>query len=132
MYSVRTLALLGLIYAAACGNSDSDPPAQGIPCNVDTILQNHCRACHSAPPTNQAPMPLVTFEHLQAPSVSDPSVPVYEAVAARIKDDARPMPPAPNARLTPAEIEVIDTWVGSGAMTGDVCASSEPGGGGGW
>lgn len=132
MPRVPTLALLGLIYTAACGSSDADPPAQGIPCQVDTLLQNHCRGCHSAPPKNQAPMPLVSFDQLQAPSPSNANTPVYEAVAARIKDNARPMPPPPNARLTAAEIEVIDAWVESGAMTGSVCVSSEPGGGGGW
>jgi len=132
MHSICTLALLALIGSAACSSSEADPPAQGIPCDVDTILQNQCRGCHSAPPKNDAPMPLVTFDHLQAASVTDPSTPVYEAVAARIKDNTRPMPPAPNARLTAAEIEVIDGWVGSGAMTGDVCMSADSGGGGGW
>jgi uncharacterized membrane protein len=96
------------------------------------ILQNHCRGCHSAPPKNQAPIPLVSFEHLQAASVADPSKPVYESVAARIKDNTRPMPPAPNPRLTAAEIAVIDAWVGSGAMTGAECVSTDPGSGGGW
>jgi hypothetical protein len=66
-------------------------------------------------------MPLVTFADLRAPAKSAPSRTVYELVAQRIHDDARPMPQAPAARLSAEEAEVLDGWVARGALRGSLC-----------
>src|SRR5687768_8145979 len=65
--------------AASTGASATDPagtagdgsaPAPGaptgLPCEVDELLAKRCRSCHSNPP--MAPMALVTYEDLAAPS----------------------------------------------------------------
>jgi hypothetical protein len=98
--------------------------AEPLPCDVDAVLAAHCRTCHSAPPAYGAPMPLVTYGDLTAPSKSDPQKKVYERIAVRIHDDAQPMPPPPNARLSAAESSVLDTWIAAGApqTTAATCA----------
>ena len=45
--------------------------ANGIPCDVATLLQNRCVGCHQNPPINGAPMPLVTYANLTAPSLAN-------------------------------------------------------------
>src|SRR5580692_10111133 len=59
------------------GGPDATAPtaagASTLPCDVDTVLVGHCQQCHSNPPQYGAPMPLVTYADLQAPSHSNPS-----------------------------------------------------------
>src|SRR5262245_57560588 len=82
-----------------------------LPCDVDTVLANNCRSCHARPPQFGAPMPLLTWEDTQGPSKEDASKKIYERMGARIHDDANPMPPSPNARLSAADTATIDAWV---------------------
>lgn len=73
-------------------------------------------------------MPLVTLADLHAPTLSNPSVPLYTTVGTRTHDDAKPMPPPPNARLTAAEQATLDAWIGNGAPAGDGSACATPAG----
>ncbi|MBK6697618.1 MAG: peptidylglycine alpha-amidating monooxygenase [Myxococcales bacterium] len=93
--------------------------ASPLPCDVDKVLAERCRSCHGAKPAFGAPMPLVTFDDLRAPSKSAPERSVYELVKQRIHDDARPMPQAPNARLNPDETATLDGWIVRGAPRGE-------------
>ena len=75
-------------------------------------------------------MSLVTYGDLTAPSKSDPQKKVYEQIAVRIHDDAKPMPPPPNARLATTDSSVLDAWIAGGAAptsTTAVCGGT-PGG----
>jgi hypothetical protein len=85
---------------------------------VDAVLQAHCRTCHQNPPLSGAPMPLMTWQNLQAPSHSDPSTPVYKMVEKRIHDDQAPMPQPPNPRLGAADLATLDAWVSAGGPAG--------------
>lgn len=124
-----------LAVAGACGGSTANDagPSSGaaardggiagagsaaLPCDVDAILANNCRTCHSAPPRYGAPMPLMTWEHLHARAVSDPAKQVYELVTLKIANDASPMPPAPNARLPLADRKVLEDWARAGGPRG--------------
>ena len=100
-----------------------------LPCEVDAVLANHCRQCHSNPPQFAAPMPLVTYADLHAPAVTDPSRSVYELVEQRIHNDARPMPQPPNARLSATDTSMLDAWIGAGAppAASSTCASDAGG-----
>jgi hypothetical protein len=89
-----------------------------LPCDVASILQNHCALCHSATPLYGAPMALVTWEDLQAPSKTDATVPVYQKVLQRIQDTQKPMPQPPNAPLSAADIATLNNWVSGGAIKG--------------
>jgi hypothetical protein len=107
------------------GGPDATAPtaagASTLPCDVDTVLVGHCQQCHSNPPQYGAPMPLVTYADLQAPSHSNPSFPVYQAVETRIHDDAAPMPQPPNPRLDATDTATIDSWVAASAPPGAAC-----------
>ncbi|MBX3223104.1 MAG: peptidylglycine alpha-amidating monooxygenase [Labilithrix sp.] len=128
-----------LVLTGACGGGSSAGPSKsgpldgdgggvgtagpvGLPCDVDKVLAQHCRDCHASPPQFGAPMPLATWEDLDAPSRSDPERKVRDFVAARVSDDGKPMPPPPNARPTAAEQKTIADWVAAGAPRGpDTC-----------
>jgi hypothetical protein len=96
-----------------------------LPCDVDAVLQGHCRTCHGNPTQNAAPMSLVTWEDLQKPSHSNAAVPVYKMVETRIHDDQAPMPQPPNPRLGAADLSTLDTWVAAGGPAGSTACVSE-------
>ncbi len=105
--------------ATPLGGSDDASVAptgpSGLPCNVEKVFVEHCQQCHSAAPKFGAPMPLVTHADLIAAAKSDPTKSVYDLVSARIKDDAKPMPQPPNARLDASQVSAVDAWVAAGA-----------------
>ena len=120
----------GVALASACGAVDAEagpggdggtvtpvPPGVSgvIPCDVDKVLAANCRSCHDASPKFGAPMALVTWADLHAPAISDSKRKVYDLVAERIADDVKPMPQAPNARLSAADRATITTWTSGGA-----------------
>jgi len=130
---------------AACGTSVGVDPAQdggptpqptstvsppttqnGLPCDVDAVLAKNCRSCHSDTPTFGAPMPLTSYESLVAPAKSDASKRVIDLVRARIRDDAAPMPQAPNPRLSAADIATIDAWANAGATRSTATCGGNP------
>jgi len=123
----------GIVLASACGATSAEiGPASGtdggtvtpvegggvsgvIPCNVEKVLAANCRSCHEASPKFGALMPLVTWADLHAPAISDSKRKVYELVAERIADDAKPMPQPPNPRLSAADRATITAWTSGGA-----------------
>ncbi|MBX3196845.1 MAG: peptidylglycine alpha-amidating monooxygenase [Labilithrix sp.] len=121
-----------LLLAGACGGSSSGGPSTsgpldedggggggtgpaGLPCDVADVLAEHCQKCHASPPQFGAPMPLVTWDDLDAPSRADPTKKVYEGVIERVADERRRMPPSPNAPLSDAEQKTIADWIAAGA-----------------
>ena len=62
-------------------------------------------------------MPLLTWENLHAPSAG--SKKVYEVAALKVADDADPMPPEPNRRLSESEKNVLAAWAAAGAPRGE-------------
>jgi hypothetical protein len=124
----RPLALSALV--VACGGGVGDAPSApggpagtngvgrgSLPCEVDTLLASRCRSCHSDPPQYGAPMSLVSYADVKN---------VGERIVRRIDDDARPMPPSPNPRLTEAERKTLRDWVAGGARAGTEACSSSP------
>lgn len=111
------------------GASNPGPVAtqSGLPCDVDAVLAANCRSCHASPPQYGAPMPLTTHAALHAALPSDPSKKVYEMVVSRIANDARPMPPPPNARLSPADRATLEKWVAAGAPASSETCTTGPG-----
>jgi len=81
-----------------------------LPCELRDVLAAHCWSCHGSAQKFGAPMSLVRWEDLQRPSASQPEVTTFQHALARSQDDVRPMPPAPHARLTSAELAVLQTW----------------------
>lgn len=89
-----------------------------LPCDVASILDEHCSLCHGATPQFTAPMSLVTWDDLTKPTPSNGGVPVFQTMLARVKDDLRPMPQPPNERLTLEQIAVLESWVNAGTPKG--------------
>jgi cytochrome c551/c552 len=113
----------------ASSGGTPDAPS-GLPCDVDAVLAAHCRTCHGSTPSFGASIPLVTWQDLTA-QAPDSSQKVYQLVESRIHDDARPMPPTPNPRLSAADATTIDHWVAAGAPSSTAtCAGAGDAGGG--
>jgi hypothetical protein len=102
-----------------------------IPCDVQTLFRNRCTTCHNAPPVSGAPMPLVTYANVTAPSFVSPSQTFAQRALARIQDNGAPMPPAPGTRPTAAEIQTLSAWIAGGYASGAACAGTGGTGGGG-
>jgi len=96
----------------------------GLPCGIEELLTTRCQGCHSAHPS--APMPLVTYADLVAPSKSDPTKKVYALALERMTSATQPMPPS--APLGAAEIAAFETWVKAGAASGSCGADGIEGG----
>jgi hypothetical protein len=97
----------------------------GLPCDVDKVLADNCRKCHSAPPQYGAPMPLLTWDNLQAAALSDATKKVHELVATMIASETAPMPPPPNARLSEADRKTLGDWSAAGApRSTDDCSNT--------
>jgi hypothetical protein len=102
-------------------------PALGF-CDVEPVFRARCQSCHASQPQFGAPMPLVTYDDLQAASKTMPAQKVYQRVGARIHDKLAPMPPASSAALEPDAIAKIDGWVAAGAPQGPgaACPGAPP------
>lgn len=99
----------------------------GIPCDVDETLQKRCQNCHGNSPIGGAPMPLVTWDDLQAKAVSEPDLQVFELALQRIADTEKPMPPGGSEALTTEERAALGEWLGQGAPRSDeACGVVDP------
>lgn len=101
-----------------------------LPAEIDDILKRRCRMCHSDPTRMFAPMPLVTWEDVQALRSQNTGEFVFEAIGRRIHDEKFPMPPLPAPslsdeqkaawpKLTREEIDTLDAWIADCAPSAD-------------
>jgi hypothetical protein len=105
--------------AAGTGAAGTAAPAgNALPCDVKAIVDDHCGLCHGAQTAFTAPMSLVTWDDLMAPTPSNPAVPTYQTVLQRVQDEARPMPQPPNARLTTDQVATLNNWINGGTPKG--------------
>ncbi|HLK37284.1 MAG TPA: hypothetical protein VKU41_11070 [Polyangiaceae bacterium] len=93
-------------------------PGMGLPCDVASILQSKCVACHSSPPAGGAPMPLETYADLTAPAKTNPGVTVAALSITRMQSATMPMPPAGNSPPTAQDIATLQGWVSAGEPQG--------------
>ncbi len=95
--------------------ADASPdPSAALPPDVDAVLAARCRKCHSDPPINFAPFPLVTWQNTQVAAPGHRAAPVYEIMEMRLHDATFPMPP-PGNPITDADRSVLDAWIAQGA-----------------
>ncbi len=88
--------------------------SEGLPCDVSQLLVSQCQSCHSSPPVAPAPMPLVTYANLVAPSLMDPSKTFAEQSLIRMQDKQLPMPPAPAVPESTADDTVLQDLINAG------------------
>ncbi len=94
-----------------------------LPCDVHAVLAAHCTACHSDPPTNNAPYPLVAYGDLVR--TVDGSE-VAQRALARMTSTTTPMPPPPLPAPSASEIATFTAWVNAGTPSGDPNACTQP------
>ena len=113
--------------AGGTGGQTSD-----LPCAVAALLADQCQSCHANPPTNGAPMSLITRANLLAPSPSHASITVAASAVTRISatDDAI-MPPSPATPLSAADIATFDAYVAAALPVGGCSGTTGSDGGGG-
>ncbi|MGO8998468.1 MAG: hypothetical protein ACLQVI_34545 [Polyangiaceae bacterium] len=131
------------VVSISCGANSAAPGDAGagddatvgvgtpLPCDVNAVVVEHCQGCHSNPPQNGAPMPLVSWEDFQAKTPADSLGPqpitgtyVYQTAQFRISDANAIMPQPPNPPLDAADLATMNAWLGAGApkTDGAVCA----------
>jgi len=123
---------------ASAGGSEANPAAQAPLdpgtsagavdsdwCRALGVFRENCQSCHGSELRFGAPMPLTSFDELQATSVSDTEQSVAQRVQARIHDAARPMPPG---GMPAEDLALLDAWFATGSTPGaDVtCAGLAP------
>jgi len=100
--------------------------SDGLPCDVRTLMMNRCWSCHGTVPSGGAPMSLVTYADLTAPGRSNPAMTAAQLSLSRMQNTAAPMPPAPAARATTAEIATMQSWSNMGFPMGS-CGATDGG-----
>ena len=97
------------------GGSSAGGGTSDLPCDVQSMLAAHCTSCHGSPPAG-APMPLVSYADLIAPGLG--GVTIADRALARMTSTTSPMPPAPAARVSAAELATFQSWVTGGMPMG--------------
>jgi hypothetical protein len=100
------------------GSNGVGAAADGLPCEIATLLAAKCTSCHSNPPVAYAPMALVSYADLLAPAKSDASKTNAVVSLARMGSAASPMPPSPAALASAGEIAAFAAWVNAGTPMG--------------
>lgn len=115
--------------SSTTSSSGDAPPVvttgSGIPCEVDQILAANCRSCHQSPTRYGAPRPLLSYEDLMAPSVTEPNKSMHVLARERMREEGGRMPPPPNAAVSDADLAIWDAWVAAGAPRGPEACHSE-------
>jgi hypothetical protein len=92
-------------------------PDPDIPCEQDDIMRRKCRRCHSNPPKNNAPFPLMTWGDVQADYGEDRlrHQRMYEMIESRVMPLVElPLDP-PVEPLTDGEYDSMLDWLDQGA-----------------
>ncbi|HEX7597403.1 MAG TPA: hypothetical protein VF518_04255, partial [Polyangia bacterium] len=101
----------------------------GLPCDVQTFLVNNCSNCHGSIPAGGAPRSLVTYADLTQPDLANAAMTEAQVALQRLQSTTSPMPPAPAAAATSAQITMLQGWISNGYPTGS-CSAGGSGGGG--
>jgi uncharacterized membrane protein len=96
------------------GGAGSQPD---FPCAIRRVIEAKCQRCHTRPPENGAPFPLLSWEDTRAPYGSQL---VHEAMLEAVESGFMPLvelpltPPVED--LTTAERAALVTWLKDGAQ----------------
>jgi uncharacterized membrane protein len=109
---------------------------QTLPSDIQTLLTDRCVSCHGATPSGGAPRSLATYADLTATDFANSSLTEAQVALQRMQNTTAPMPPAPAARATSAEITAMQNWINSGYPSptcggGGAGGGTQPGAGGG-
>jgi|GEM_PF-5059439 len=82
------------------------PETGDFPCDVFTVLNTKCHACHQDPPKANAPYSLRTFEDTRQLSGMT-QTPRWQRIGAVIEQNTMP----PNGSMTPQDKQTLLDWV---------------------
>lgn len=126
-------AALGAVVSGALAGCGPNPPTEkielapsGLNCEVLEALQHHCLSCHSSPPINGAPFPLLSYEDLTQPSATHPGQAVAQVALALMTSTENRMPPPPADPVDPDHYQFFADWVDAGTPRGTCDSSSLP------
>jgi hypothetical protein len=119
------LCVVGLLEGCSLkAHSTPEPPAAQIPCNPGRVLKAVCQKCHSSPPQNMAPFPLVTYADTHA--IDGPSgKPIWSFMFDAVSKNVMPLPPV---MISPGDRQVLLDWLSAGApaaQASDSCTALE-------
>jgi hypothetical protein len=103
------------------------PPVGGVtasgnvPCDVATIVRDHCSTCHGSEPKFNAPMSLTSAGDFAATAPISGTDPVRAVASRRVKADgaARMPPPGTVEALSDDELATLTAWLDGGASALD-------------
>jgi len=107
-----TISLILVAFAIfSCSTSvieKVEPPQEEVTyvANIKTIIDANCVGCHGAI-SPVAGVDLTTYALVRTKTEAG-------RVIARVTSTSSPMPPAPNPRLTDADIALIQQWISDG------------------
>lgn len=113
-----SLSIFIILFISCTSDSTEDleptnPPNDPITYtnNVKSIIDNNCLACHTNPPTNGAPIPLVTYIQVENSTENGPLINRIE----RAPGSAGVMPIGGNT-LSTGQIQTIKDWQTQGYL----------------
>jgi uncharacterized membrane protein len=107
---------------------DAGVAANGLPCDIQTIVVKNCASCHGTMPAGGAPRSLVTYANLTMSDPANPSMTEAQVALQRMQNTGAPMPPAPAALVSSADITAFQNWINSGYPKGTCGATGGAGG----
>lgn len=88
----------------------------GFPCDVDQVLALSCRRCHYEPTENDAPFPLMRYEHIEVIRSGKPIRQLMEQMVAADLMPPLDEPVVPKVTpLTPGQKSTLLDWLKAGA-----------------
>lgn len=101
--------------------SSHDVDVGSLPCDVAVVLAKNCASCHGSPPTQNAPMSLLSRADLLAPFAGDTNLTLAQRSLMRMRATVGVMPPSGAA--SDADIAAFAAWVEAGALPGSCTAN---------
>jgi hypothetical protein len=103
----------------AVSSQVSTPETQFIPCDANRVLEAVCQQCHTDPPKNSAPFPLVTYQDTHVVLSGNPT---WVHMRNAIENGIMPLPPV---QIDPASRDALLRWLYAGAparTASDLCS----------
>ena len=117
MKKLLILSIFSLLFIySSCSSGSENPTMDPTPPNnedvtyagtIKSIIDNNCIRCHSDPPVNDAPMPLITFANVRDAVQG-------RGLITRVANGT--MPPDGAADLTAAQVQAIRDWQSGGFL----------------
>jgi hypothetical protein len=125
---VAGAAIGALVQLGCVANSDGQPavssqvtshPTQFIPCDAQRVLDNVCQQCHTNPPKNSAPFPLVNYQDTHVVYSGNP---IWVHMRNAVESGVMPLPPV---QIDAPSRDALLRWLNAGAparTATDVCS----------